>query len=469
MKKNLFNSNQGGNSMNSKRKLINYLKDKYIGQSFKSGIYANTDDERLFTDLRYVKQIELCDWSIIVELGLLTLEEKNSLAYKDLLRLFEKLFRTKNMQLKDKSEKDILNIIHDILLNSSDGLLLSKELKQDYDDLVYLNTACSSCYGEALTCLIEYASWQYLNKKDVSDIIPILDKLLAESEYEETWTVLGCYLVKIYVVFEDWMRENINRIFPEEDEAKFNIAWITYIISNKCYSELFILLKNKFEYVLKNKLYIKNKDYLKSLGRHCVYILCVYDEDLDNEIIKLIFDIPELLGDMIHFIGNALKCPPISQEIIDRFKRFWERAKISGCSNIALSGFQYWYTYGYRYFDREWAVDQLYDLIVKRRVKIDYCLFISWTKEVLLKDLCVHVCTPKVFKIIETIYLNINDFDMITDVDIIEDVVKYIKENHTELKNEKDKFIRELYRRSEVFNNPDRMRESLNRLGKYAG
>jgi hypothetical protein len=90
----------------------------------------------------------------------------------------------------------------------------------------------------------------------------MLDKLLNESEYEETWTLFGQYLPNLYALFQDWTKQNINKILPENDNAKLKGAWITYIIVNQARCEMFDLLKSKFEYALKKKLYIEYKDYM---------------------------------------------------------------------------------------------------------------------------------------------------------------------------------------------------------------
>jgi hypothetical protein len=216
-------------------------------------MYESGNTSLLFRDLYYIGwQIESSDWSTIVELGLWTLQKGNSLAYTDLLKLFERLFETENLQLDSESVKNIFDTICELLFGSENSLL-SRELEQNY-------------IGLALTYLIKYSSLQYHNNKNVSYVTRILSNLLTWSNYEGTWAVFGRYLSTIYVMFECWIRDNIDNIFPEEDEGKFCSAWtkIIYEVTNRkceCPLELFRLLKPKFDYALKSRLCIKNDEY----------------------------------------------------------------------------------------------------------------------------------------------------------------------------------------------------------------
>lgn len=55
-------------------------------------------------------------------------------------------------------------------------------------------TALNSSYGIAVSSLIEYAFWQHKNKKGITCIIRMLNKLLNESKYEKIYTLFGMHL-----------------------------------------------------------------------------------------------------------------------------------------------------------------------------------------------------------------------------------------------------------------------------------
>jgi hypothetical protein len=135
----------------------------------------------LFSGLNGVKEN---DWANIADIGLSALKRRMPLAtsisvdenwndvYIELLRLFSKeLFKSEGLQVDDKVAKVIYNIIKELTF-SPDGHLLSKELKANYSGLKYIEAATNSLHGNAMSGLIEYATWQHKNKKNISYIIP---------------------------------------------------------------------------------------------------------------------------------------------------------------------------------------------------------------------------------------------------------------------------------------------------------
>jgi hypothetical protein len=415
----------------------------------------------LFSGLQGSEKTE-SDWKNIAELGLWTLEQKILPAnktipcnnwtdvYITLLRLFGKdLFEPEKLYVGDEVAKSIYGIIKKLLF-VSEGHLLLKKLEPNYGGL----------NGVTVSSLIEYAIWQHKNKKDIAYIIPMLDELLNKSEYEETWTLVGKYLPYLYFLFEDWTKQNINKILPVNDNTKFKAAWITYVIANYANSTLFDLCKDKFEYALKNKLYIADKRYMEALGRHISLHYAITKQiNLGDDMMKLIFNIPELLQSMINFIGQSLKKEKWSEENINRFKSLWEwiifnlNADNRSKYHPALKAFQFWYGYGYKSFsDREWLLDQMYNLVVKDKIDMGRSFFYN-TKEALEEDLPMHA--REVFEIVREHDKRMVEKDSVykwyltTDyIEVIKKVLGYIKNNTFEkdnsLKYEKDAFINDL-------------------------
>jgi hypothetical protein len=276
-------------------------------------------------------------------------------------------------------------------------------LEPNYGGLKYIDTAANSLYGDGVSGLIEYAVWQHKNKKDISYVKPVLDKLLDERKYEETWTLFGKHLNGLYSILQDWIKQNINKIFPEDDSVEFKAAWVTYMICNKEDVNIFDLLKSKFEYALKNKLCIDDKQFIEGLGRHISLNYALNDKinlSLDDNIImKLTFDIPEILQFMVcdsitkTIKEICLKKEHIQKEIIERVKSLWNRiisefSKLNDDSKLkyhkALKKFKVWY--GCKFFhdnDNEWVLEQMYNLVVKHKIDMGKLFFF-----VLQKKLC---------------------------------------------------------------------------------
>jgi hypothetical protein len=414
----------------------------------------------LFSGLQGAEKTE-SDWKNIAELGLWTLEQKTLPAnekipfknwtdvYITLLILFEDLFKSERLQVGDEVAKSIYGIIKKLLF-VSEGHLLLKELEPNYGDLKYADTASNNLYGIAVESLIQYVTWQYKNKKDITDITLVLDELLNKSKYEETWTLLGCHLLNLYLLFQDWTKQNINKILPVNDNTKFKAARITYIIiiSNVADKPSFDLCKDKFEYALKNKLYIADERYIKDLGRHISLHYAITKQiNLGDDMMKLIFNIPELLQSMINFIGESLKGKNWSEENIDRFKSLWDwiisnsNAANQSKYHCGLKEFQLWYGYGYKSFsDREWLLDRMYNLVVKYKIDMGMSFFHN-TKEALQEDLPKH--SRKVFEIVRKHEMAREE--EVGDKEVIKKVLGYIKNNTFEkdnsLKREADAFI----------------------------
>jgi hypothetical protein len=358
--------------------------------------------------------------------------------HKELLKLFRDLFKLEGVQVNDVIAKCIYGIIEKLLF-VSEGHLLSREFKPNYGDMDYSSTALDSLYGATLSSLIKYAISQHKNKKDIT---LILDKLLDKSEYEETRTVIGKYLVDLYSIYPGWTELNINKILPENDSAKFNAAWTTFIIFS-CI-DMFDLLKPKYEYALKNKLGVNSEKYMKFLGKYLLqyYYLVSGKISLDDNMMELIFDIPGLLQSGVISIGEHLeKEEHIPIQIIDRLKSLWDyiifKLNVNNESKYyeALKGFQLWYGYGYKIPQekRKWLLDGIHDLVVNRCIDMAY-IFDDNTKKALLEDL--PKSARKVFEIVrEHSKMVEKSKGMLHDygIEVMKEVFSYIKNTHLKM------------------------------------
>lgn len=450
-----------------------YLKDIL---KFKT-VYEPTYTAHLFNALVAIKKSSE-DWNNITELGLWALEQQNIVnenrdsfdvyswdsTYIELLRLFRQFTSLENDIKLNKPLIDNVYKIIKTLIFFNDKHLLSKKQMPGND---YYSNAINSVHGIAVETLIEFALLLNNSKQDIKFILQDVDNLLNKSVYIETWAVFGRFLPWIDLMFHSWVEKNIDRILPENNRDKFDAAWCSYIKFVEPYDNIFKLLKTKFKYVLKNKLYCNVEDEAKSISKHVVIYYAREKIDLDDEIIKLIFNNSENKIEkksFINHIGFSLKDneEEISQKIIDRFKDLWDwwKGEISGreFENLdILKEFQWWYRC--RKFDRNWAITQIHDLIITHKVHID----IYMIEKVLLEDL--EKFTRKVFEIIK--FLSMNDNSFYSRVNIVQETVKYIKKNTFKkdypLKKEKDKFINKLAEKS-IYEGPklfDELKEYL--------
>jgi hypothetical protein len=125
--------------------------------------------------------------------------------------------------------------------------------------------------------------------------------------------------------------------------------------------------------------------------------------NLGDDMMKLIFDIPELLKSMINFIAELLLAKECPEENIDRLKSLWDDVISKYVANqskyrCVLKEFQLWYGYGHKFFsDGKWLLDQMHNLVVN--YKIDMDILFHNIKEALREDLQIH--TREVFEIVK--------------------------------------------------------------------
>lgn len=73
-----------------------------------------------------------------------------------------------------------------------------------------------------------------------------LDRLVEPSlEFSLT---LGRYLPNLWYLDEKWVKDNINRIFPKEDEKHWQAAFTGYLFYSRIYSDIYALLREQGHY-----------------------------------------------------------------------------------------------------------------------------------------------------------------------------------------------------------------------------
>jgi hypothetical protein len=392
------------------------------------------------------------DWNAIVNFGKWVLEQNNSInrdadfpehsdwwywAKQAVAELAADFFR--------QADKNI--DIDDILLNNSfkilESLLLEKdkylEKERNDESIEYY-----SMFGTAFEGLIRYGLRQHNNKKS-NDNLKLLEKLLSDSAYLETWALFGRWLPCIHLMFPKWTTENIDKILPKNETKKFKAAWTAYInFVNPSY-DMFDLMKSKFEYVLQNnKLFLGNKENNKlRIGQHIATSYARKKIDLNDKIMEYVFNRYENSQERQSFINSiGSNSDDVSQKIIDRSQKFWNWLVCKIKNNESqyvkeLEQFECWYMC--RKFDRKWAIEQMHNLVVNHNINMRRYMI----EETLLEDLPTY--TRQTFDIVRKLSIGTIGIRDCSKNNIIEETVKYIKENTFDkaLKTDKDTFINE--------------------------
>jgi hypothetical protein len=357
---------------------------------------------------------------------------------RELIRIFSETFKNKDAEktISISLSDDIFYILHELVLQE-DFYLEQKEPHiscNDDEDNKYFIRAINSCHGDAVSAIVEYGLWLIRNKKEnqaSNQIVPILDTLIKNSKYQETWAIMGRYLPSIILIDEKWAKKNINNILPEDNRWKFDPAWLSYInLTGRLYNSLFELVRNKYLYVLEQNLYQKDleRGAENRISQHIAILYARKKIELEDKIISRIFDQYHIIeaSKMIQYIGNVVSDKELSDTIITKFQKLWDWY-IENTENHhpqILESFSYWYATGK--FDNKWAIDNFTQILLKNP-KITFYFF--HVEEQLIKDITNF--TKEISSIAATILLEQNHW-----VDNLQDFAKqyfkYLEENGTD-------------------------------------
>ena len=439
-----------------------YLDDLLLFKEVSEPTYIR----HIFQVLIKVKDKTSEDWNKIIDLGQWALntqfpdsEKRDSFnddpnwiwCHKELARLL-----TDGLRNKEKVEQELLITFADRVFKILKQLALQKDSNLEEENPnkgsdKYYQRAINSLHGEALVAIMEYSLWLGRHKqkeKAASDIAPVLDELLNNSTYLETWAVIGRYIPWLHLTSPKWIEGNLDKILPEDKRKKFNAAWLTYINFVNPYDEVLPLLQKKYVYVLKNHLYedSEERDIDRRIGHHIAVYYASGKINIHNKIMKTLFETKENEKErtaLFSYIGRSLEAEKtnISDQDIEKFQALWDwrRKGIRGCEkehSIELKQFMWWYKSNR--FEQPWAINQLHDIIIKYEIQPDWFL----VYEQLLTD--IEKYTDKVWEIVNKSIDKNYAFDSQLQ-EFVKKSVKYIKEyGNEDLKKDKDRLINEL-------------------------
>ncbi len=297
-----------------------------------------------------------------------------------------------------KLKNEIFEILKALTLQQDPTL---EELDNNTGNDRYYMRAINSCHGEAFAALIEFGLWLARNKKEelASELItPILTKLLAESEYLETWAIFGRYLPWLILLNKEWVKNNLDKILPESNRKEFDAGWLTYINFVEPFNDAFEVSKKKYLFVLEGHLYNdteKNRSE-RRLGESVAIFYSRGKIELEDELITAIFDgeNSEESSAMISSIGrwSGNENHKLPDKFLKRFQELWDwrMLNIKGKEKDflkELEAFCFWYGFGE--FDRKWAIDHFLK-IVKILAEHNAKVSLIFVKKQLAKDVEVH-------------------------------------------------------------------------------
>ena len=125
-----------------------------------------------------------------------------------------------------------------------------------------------------------------------------------ESSLEFSFT-LGNYLPNLLYLDKEWVVDNIDRIFPQQDESHWEVTFSGYLFCSVISEYLYSLLKKRGDYQKALNTDFEDQKVLGRLTRH----ICtgwIEDDETLNDKTSLIYqlinsDNPELLSEMIQF------------------------------------------------------------------------------------------------------------------------------------------------------------------------
>jgi len=215
---------------------------------------------------------------------------------------------------------------------------------QNPDDLLF--STLNSARGRIFSALVEYVL--HIARLDENKDLPskwnenIKDeftrRLDRSIEPSLEWSVsLGKYLSNLYYVDRSWVEENINYIFPKNDDGHWQATMEGYLfISHRLYNSLYELLKINGHYLKAIDTKFKNESIRKRLVDHlCVGYLRGKDNLIDEKSLFLrclnCWNTEDIL-EMISFFwmqrkylvdNSSTENKPEKVEIVQKIIEFW--------------------------------------------------------------------------------------------------------------------------------------------------
>jgi len=267
--------------------------------------------------------------------------------------------------------------------------------------------AINSIRGNAMHAVIQYALWVFQHRGELSGIkenntfsfeaIPEVKKVLDEHlDFSQdpslaVHSVYGQWFSWLVALDIKWTKENLSKIFPiQESPELYKAAWDAYIIFCAPQSNVFVVLKEQYDFVLESLSEEKKEENIlgHSDRRLVEHLMAFYSQGLfkldDGETIfsKFWNQAPvRLKAYAIETVGRNLWHAKdiVKLEVLNRLEAFWEarlKSVLESKENVEhgeLRAFGGWFVSGK--FNDEWAIRQLTKVIeITGTVDISYAV-----------------------------------------------------------------------------------------------
>ena len=252
----------------------------------------------------------------------------------DIARLIENGVKGKDNLLDTKLLPKAENVL----------LILAQKTKSDLTDMNDIITSVlNSAKGKVFSAMISYSlRYAYLQKKDSKgkwknsikkDFTKRLDRKFETSL--EFSVILGEYLASLYWLDKDWVVENINKIFPKNNDDHWEAAFTAYLFySPRVYRDLYFLLRENEHYTKAIKTEFNDSHITERLVHHiCIGYLEDWEKLEDKE--SLIFQLIEnkninQLSAIVNFLWilrERFNSDVKKEKIIPLWRRLYNLAK----------------------------------------------------------------------------------------------------------------------------------------------
>lgn len=275
------------------------------------------------------------------------------------------------------------------------------EDEQERGALDAYSTAINSTRGEALSAVIGYGLWVYRqlgikeaeNNMCFDQIMPEV-KIILERHLDPSVdpslairAVYGKYFPWLYLMDEEWVKQNIEKIFPEGQfkEVRYRAAWDTLMLYVPVFDKPFEVLKEKYIEAMN---YIGQVSAIEDEFRHrdektADSLIYYYGRGkLNLTELKPLWEKADdsLREHVLDTVGRNLKSAKVQipPEVIERYKKLWEtrvsevkKAKDKSRYQNEMSAFGWWFASGA--FDQKWSFQQyLFALGVSKKDPSDH-------------------------------------------------------------------------------------------------
>jgi len=251
--------------------------------------------------------------------------------------------------------KDVWSII--LRGTQSPDPTVQHEKEYGGDNMDPFTMSINTTRGESFHALIRYSYW--VNKNEDSKSLPtevtqVLDDHLDNDPSQTIYSVYGRYFGFLYGNNSKWVKENLDRIFPDDfNNPLWKASFGTYLMSTM-YADLFLILKKQYLKALSfAEAHTEEKNdgfnFTDKLSNHVAWAVA-YGTDGHSEIAKELFKNKNesLKNHMIWYIGANILKPELAKIKEDEYpnpnnlKWIWEGELDNLAPDIAKN-FGWWF------------------------------------------------------------------------------------------------------------------------------